>query len=212
MSKFSHVIRCSIQMLGHYAPIFSYNQDSCHFYFLHHWKNIQPKQCDLVKWAHGNYLIRQPLRFLRSSSPRGIQPWSWLFTSCSPHSQQFCGCWRSVTGTCHSRATTYYLADRRYDMLPSILSADLCSLLGGVDRWVWLSPSELFLPRPSSVFSLALHTCPLLLPSFWAACLPLPFHIWLPGALFFQPPLFFLLSWCQLSETGHRLRRMRRTL
>ncbi|XP_077737682.1 DIS3-like exonuclease 1 isoform X3 [Canis aureus] len=33
-----------------------------------------------------------------------------------------------------TRATTYYLADRRYDMLPSILSADLCSLLGGVDR------------------------------------------------------------------------------
>uniref|UniRef100_M4AH06 DIS3-like exonuclease 1 n=1 Tax=Xiphophorus maculatus TaxID=8083 RepID=M4AH06_XIPMA len=30
-------------------------------------------------------------------------------------------------------ATTYYLADRRYDMLPAVLSADLCSLLGGVD-------------------------------------------------------------------------------
>lgn len=34
------------------------------------------------------------------------------------------------------RATTYYLADRRYDMLPAVLSADLCSLLGGVDRSV----------------------------------------------------------------------------
>ncbi|XP_060008566.1 DIS3-like exonuclease 1 isoform X2 [Lagenorhynchus albirostris] len=34
-----------------------------------------------------------------------------------------------------TRATTYYLADRRYDMLPSILSADVCSLLGGVDRY-----------------------------------------------------------------------------
>ncbi|TRY82061.1 hypothetical protein DNTS_006693 [Danionella cerebrum] len=34
-----------------------------------------------------------------------------------------------------SRATTYYLADRRYDMLPPVLSADLCSLLGGVDRY-----------------------------------------------------------------------------
>ncbi|XP_051985516.1 DIS3-like exonuclease 1 [Xyrauchen texanus] len=34
-----------------------------------------------------------------------------------------------------SRATTYYLADRRYDMLPSVLSADLCSLLAGVDRY-----------------------------------------------------------------------------
>ncbi|KAM3926404.1 DIS3-like exonuclease 1 [Leptodactylus fuscus] len=34
-----------------------------------------------------------------------------------------------------SRATTYYLADRRFDMLPHILSADLCSLLGSVDRY-----------------------------------------------------------------------------
>ncbi|XP_061671663.1 DIS3-like exonuclease 1 isoform X2 [Syngnathoides biaculeatus] len=34
-----------------------------------------------------------------------------------------------------ARATTYYLADRRYDMLPANLSADLCSLLGGVDRY-----------------------------------------------------------------------------
>lgn len=34
-----------------------------------------------------------------------------------------------------ARATTYYLADRRHDMLPAVLSADLCSLLGGVDRY-----------------------------------------------------------------------------
>lgn len=34
-----------------------------------------------------------------------------------------------------ARATTYYLADRRYDMLPAVLSANLCSLLGGVDRY-----------------------------------------------------------------------------
>ncbi|XP_056147130.1 DIS3-like exonuclease 1 [Lampris incognitus] len=34
-----------------------------------------------------------------------------------------------------ARTTTYYLADRRYDMLPAVLSADLCSLLGGVDRY-----------------------------------------------------------------------------
>ncbi len=32
------------------------------------------------------------------------------------------------------RSTTIYLADRRYDMLPLILSADLCSLLSNVDR------------------------------------------------------------------------------
>ncbi|XP_070541854.1 DIS3-like exonuclease 1 isoform X2 [Ptychodera flava] len=34
-----------------------------------------------------------------------------------------------------ARATTVYLADRRHDMLPAILSADLCSLIGGVDRY-----------------------------------------------------------------------------
>ncbi|XP_074862490.1 DIS3-like exonuclease 1 isoform X1 [Carettochelys insculpta] len=34
-----------------------------------------------------------------------------------------------------ARAVTYYFADRRYDMLPSILSADLCSLLSRVDRY-----------------------------------------------------------------------------
>lgn len=33
-----------------------------------------------------------------------------------------------------SRSTTVYLADRRFDMLPEVLSADLCSLIGGVDR------------------------------------------------------------------------------
>ena len=32
------------------------------------------------------------------------------------------------------RSTTVYLADRRFDMLPEVLSADLCSLIGGVDR------------------------------------------------------------------------------
>ena len=33
------------------------------------------------------------------------------------------------------RATTVYLADRRYDMLPAVLSGDVCSLLGQVDRY-----------------------------------------------------------------------------
>jgi len=33
------------------------------------------------------------------------------------------------------RATTVYLADRRYDMLPSVLSSQLCSLLGSVERY-----------------------------------------------------------------------------
>ena len=33
------------------------------------------------------------------------------------------------------RSTSVYLADRRYDMLPPVLSAHLCSLLSGVDRF-----------------------------------------------------------------------------
>eukprot|EP00042_Codosiga_hollandica_P053611 m.707459 g.707459 ORF g.707459 m.707459 type:complete len:1226 (-) comp58730_c0_seq11:17-3694(-) len=33
------------------------------------------------------------------------------------------------------RGTTIYLADRRYDMLPAILSSNICSLLGNVDRY-----------------------------------------------------------------------------
>ena len=32
------------------------------------------------------------------------------------------------------RSTTIYLADRRYDMLPAVLSANLCSLHSRVDR------------------------------------------------------------------------------
>ena len=40
-----------------------------------------------------------------------------------------------------SRSTTVYLADRRYDMLPPVLSADLCSLLSNIDRQVCVSMS-----------------------------------------------------------------------
>ena len=32
------------------------------------------------------------------------------------------------------RSTSVYLADRRYDMLPGVLSGDICSLWSGVDR------------------------------------------------------------------------------
>lgn len=35
-----------------------------------------------------------------------------------------------------NRSTSVYLPDRRYDMLPHILSGNLCSLLGNVDRYV----------------------------------------------------------------------------
>lgn len=50
-----------------------------------------------------------------------------------------------------SRSTTVYLADRRYDMLPGILSANLCSLISRVDRCV---KSEIFV---YTVFEQSLH-------------------------------------------------------
>ena len=44
------------------------------------------------------------------------------------------------------RATTFYLVDRRFDMLPSLLSSDLCSLHGNVDRLavstIWTMSSD----------------------------------------------------------------------
>eukprot|EP00536_Pseudo-nitzschia_multiseries_P002649 jgi/Psemu1/251888/estExt_Genewise1Plus.C_350138 len=44
------------------------------------------------------------------------------------------------------RATTFYLVDRRFDMLPSVLSSDLCSLHGDVDRLavstIWVMSSD----------------------------------------------------------------------
>ena len=46
-----------------------------------------------------------------------------------------------------TRGTTFYLVDRRFDMLPSILSSNLCSLHGGVDRLavsvVWTLSADL---------------------------------------------------------------------
>uniref|UniRef100_A0A5K3F2M3 DIS3-like exonuclease 1 n=1 Tax=Mesocestoides corti TaxID=53468 RepID=A0A5K3F2M3_MESCO len=46
------------------------------------------------------------------------------------------------------RSTSVYLADRRYDMLPGLLSGDICSLWSGVDRYavsvIWeLDPDNL---------------------------------------------------------------------
>lgn len=45
------------------------------------------------------------------------------------------------------RGTTFYLVDRRFDMLPGLLSADLCSLHGGIDRLavsaIWILSSDL---------------------------------------------------------------------
>lgn len=38
------------------------------------------------------------------------------------------------------RSTSVYLADRRYDMLPGILSGDICSLWSEVDRYFIINP------------------------------------------------------------------------
>ena len=42
----------------------------------------------------------------------------------------------NITVRCCLRGTTIYLADRRCDMLPLVLSSDLCSLLSNVDRYI----------------------------------------------------------------------------
>lgn len=39
-----------------------------------------------------------------------------------------------LDGEAYARGTTVYLQDRRLDMLPSLLSEQLCSLRAGVDR------------------------------------------------------------------------------
>ena len=48
------------------------------------------------------------------------------------------------------RGSTVYLADRRFDMLPAVLSEDLCSLRGCVDR---LAVSVLFVVDPADGFA-----------------------------------------------------------
>ncbi|CDS37889.1 dis3 exonuclease 1 [Echinococcus multilocularis] len=42
---------------------------------------------------------------------------------------------RNLDAEARRRSTSVYLADRRYDMLPGILSGDVCSLWSGVDRY-----------------------------------------------------------------------------
>ena len=51
------------------------------------------------------------------------------------------------------RATTVYLADRRYDMLPSALSSNVCSLLSNVDRFAVSVLWELDPNHPEKVIS-----------------------------------------------------------
>lgn len=68
------------------------------------------------------------IQYMYENSTRGYKP------------GDQCSDFFPFTSSC-VRATTYYLADRRYDMLPAVLSADLCSLLGGVDRSVNSTPT-----------------------------------------------------------------------
>ena len=110
----------------------------------------------------GIALLPSLLHFMKNRQPWGARAEVFLTASYAVSSSVSC-CWRSCTCMCViHRATTYYLADRRYDMLPSILSADVCSLLGGVDRWVcslFLS-SELVLALASGLFRLFFLICP----------------------------------------------------
>ena len=63
------------------------------------------------------------------------------------------------------RSTTVYLADRRYDMLPRVLNADLCSLLSNVDRYSnilhggILFPQHLYFLYTLSYTSIYTYSC-----------------------------------------------------
>lgn len=127
----------------------------------------------------GIALLPSLLHLMRKQQPWGVcAELSAIFlTAARTVSSPASCCWRSCACICViHRATTYYLADRRFDMLPSILSADVCSLLGGVDRWVCslLLSSELVLPL---LWWLVTLTCGLFLVFFLIyspACLPTP--------------------------------------
>ena len=58
------------------------------------------------------------------------------------------------------RSTTVYLADRRFDMLPGILSADLCSLLSNVDRWAVPHAAAPTPPHTCTLLTNPTHTHP----------------------------------------------------
>jgi len=61
------------------------------------------------------------------------------------------------------RGTTFYLVDRRFDMLPSLLSSDLCSLHGGVDRLavsvIWILSSDLSEVKSTWYGRTVIHNC-----------------------------------------------------
>lgn len=61
------------------------------------------------------------------------------------------------------RGTTFYLVDRRFDMLPSILSSDLCSLHGGVDRLavsvIWVLSPDMSEVKSTWFGRTVIHNC-----------------------------------------------------
>jgi DIS3-like exonuclease 1 len=61
------------------------------------------------------------------------------------------------------RGTTFYLVDRRFDMLPSLLSSDLCSLHGGVDRLavsvIWTMSCDLETVKSVWYGRTVIHNC-----------------------------------------------------
>jgi len=61
------------------------------------------------------------------------------------------------------RATTFYLVDRRFDMLPRVLSSDLCSLHGNVDRLavstIWTMSSDFKTVKSFWYGRTVIHNC-----------------------------------------------------
>ncbi|CAB9510598.1 DIS3-like exonuclease 1 [Seminavis robusta] len=61
------------------------------------------------------------------------------------------------------RGTTFYLVDRRFDMLPSLLSSDLCSLHGEVDRLavsvIWTLSPDMEIVKDVWYGRTVIHNC-----------------------------------------------------
>jgi VacB/RNase II family 3'-5' exoribonuclease len=61
------------------------------------------------------------------------------------------------------RATTFYLVDRRFDMLPALLSSDLCSLHGNKDRLavsvIWIMSSDFDKIKSTWLGRTVIHNC-----------------------------------------------------
>ena len=61
------------------------------------------------------------------------------------------------------RGTTFYLVDRRFDMLPALLSSDLCSLHGGIDRLavsvIWILSPDLETVKSTWFGRTVIHNC-----------------------------------------------------